>query len=135
MAGLWKILPIGRATAAWWAWKNRRELGRWAGFVWRTVPPSSAGRADVLAEGRLRAALAKDPRTRGVPSLAVRVANGTAFLEGHLSPDLHDLVASVTRTTKGVRLVECRIRDKGARHGPMSHAHTIAVAAVPPRPA
>ena len=135
MAGLWKMLPIGRATAAWWAWKNRRELGRWAGFVWRAVPPSSARRDDVLAEGRLRATLARDPHTRGVPSLSVRVANGTAFLEGHLSPDLHDLVASVARTIKGVRRIECRIRDKGARRKPMSHAHTIAVAAIPPRPA
>jgi hypothetical protein len=135
MAGLWKLLPIGRATAAWWAWKNRRELGRWAGFVWRAVPPSTAGRDDVLAEARLRAALAKDPRTRGVPSLAVRVADGTAFLDGQLSPDLHDVVASVARATKGVRRVECKIRDKGTRHGPISHPHTIAVAAIPPRPA
>ncbi len=135
MAGPWKILPIGRATAAWWAWKNRRELGRWAGFVWRAVPPSTAGRDDVLAEGRLRAALAKDPRTRGVPSLAVRVANGTAFLEGYLAPELHDLVASIAQKTKGVHRVECSIRDKGARRTPMSHAHTIPVAAIPPRPA
>ncbi len=134
MAGPWKILPIGRATAAWWAWKNRRELGRWAGFVWRSVPPSTAGRDDVLAEGRLRATLARDPRTRGVPSLAVRVAIGTAFLEGYLPPELHDLVASIAQKTKGVHRVECRIRDKGARRDPMSHAHTIPVAAIPPRP-
>jgi hypothetical protein len=134
MAGSWKFLPIGRATAALWAWKNRRELGRWAGFVWRTVPPSSAVRDDVLAEARLRAALAKDPRTRGVPSLAVRVAGGTAFLEGHLSPDLHDVVASIAQKTKGVHLAECRISDKGPRRAPMSHAHTIPVAAIPPMP-
>lgn len=134
MAGPWKILPIGRATAAWWAWRNRRELGRWAGFVWRAVPPSSAAREDVLAEVRLRAALAKDPRTRGVPSLAVRVTDGTTFLEGRLSPDLHDLVASIAQKTKGVDRVECRINDKGARRTPMSHPHTIAVAAIPPRP-
>ncbi len=134
MAGLWKILPIGRATAAWWAWRNRRELGRWAGFVWRAVPPSTAGRDDVLAEARLRAALAKDPRTRGAPSLALRVTDGTAFLEGYLLSELHDLVASIAQKTKGVHRVECRIRDKGARRTLMSHAHTIAVAAIPPRP-
>jgi hypothetical protein len=134
MAGLWKILPVGRATAALWAWRNRRELGRWAGFVWRTVPPSAADRDDVLAEARLRAALAKDPRTRGAPSLSVRVANGTAFLEGHLSPDVHDLVASIAQKTRGVHRVECRINDRGPRRTPMSHAHTTPVAAIPPMP-
>jgi hypothetical protein len=133
VAGLWKILPVGRATAAWWAWKNRRELGRWAGFVWRAVPPSSAGRDDMLTEARLRAALAKDRRTRGVPTLAVRVADGTAFLRGRLSPDLHDLVASIAQQTKGVHRVECRIDDKGRRRTPMSHGHTTPLA-IPPMP-
>lgn len=135
MAGLWRLLPIGRATAALWAWKNRRELGRWAGFVWRAVPPSAADRDDLLAEARLRAALARDLRTRGVPSLSVRVIRATAFCEGHLAPDLHDLVFSIAQRTKGVDRVECRIGDKGARRTPMSHAHTVPVAAIPPRPA
>jgi hypothetical protein len=134
MAGSWRLLPVGRATAGLWAWKNRRELGRWLGFVWRAIPPSAADRDDVLAEGRLRAALAKDPRTRGAPSFSVRVANGAAFLEGYLPPDLHDLVASTTERTKGVYRVECRIGDRGRRRSPMSHAHTIPVAAIPPRP-
>jgi hypothetical protein len=134
MAGLWKILPIGRATAALWAWKNRRELGRWAGFVWRAAPPSAAARDDVLAEARLRAALAKDPRTRGAPTLSVRVTDGTAFLDGHLPPDLHDLVASSAQRTKGVNRVDCRITDRGKRRTRMSHAHTIPVAAIPPMP-
>ena len=134
MAALWRLLPITRATAALWAWKNRRELGRWLGFVWRAIPPSAADRDDVLAEARLRAALAKDPRTRGTSSFSVRVMNGAALLDGHLSPDLHDLVASIAARTKGVHRVECRIGDKGARRRPMSHAHTIPVAAIPPRP-
>ncbi len=134
MAGLWRLLPISRATAGLWAWKNRRELGRWLGFVWRTIPPSTADRDDVLTEARLRAALAKHPRTRGAPSFSLRVVDGTAFLEGHLPPDLHDLVASTAQRTKGVRRVECRIEDKGRRRTPMSHAHTIPVAAIPPRP-
>lgn len=134
MAGLWRLLPIGRATAGIWAWKNRRELGRWLGFVWRAVPPSTANRNDVVAEARLRTTLAKDPRTRGVPSLSVRVGDGAAILEGHLSPDLHDLVASIAEKTKGVRRVECRISDKGARRTPMSHPHMIAVPTLPPPP-
>jgi hypothetical protein len=134
MAGLWRLLPVGRATAGLWAWKNRRELGRWLGFVWRAIPPSAADRDDVLTEGRLRAALAKDPRTRGAPSFSVRVADGTALLDGYLSPDLHDLVASIAQRTKGVHRLECRIGEKGARRTPVSHAHTIAVAAIPPMP-
>jgi hypothetical protein len=134
MAGLWRLLPIGRATAGIWAWKNRRELRRWLGFAWRAVPPSTANRDDVVAEARLRTALAKDPLTRGVPSLSVRVEDRTAILEGHLPPDLHDLVASIAERTKGVRRIECRILDKGPRRTPMSHAHMIAVPALPPPP-
>jgi hypothetical protein len=134
MAGLWKLLPIGRATAGIWAWRNRRELGRWLGFVWRAVPPSAAGRDDLLAEARLRTALAKNPRTRGAPSLFVRVLGGTPILEGHLPPDLHDLVASIAEGTKGVRRLECRISDKGSRRTPMSHPHMIAVPVLPPPP-
>jgi hypothetical protein len=128
------LLPIGRATAGIWAWKNRRELGRWLGFAWRAVPPSTANRDDVVAEARLRTTLAKDPLTRGVPSLSVRVEDGTAILEGHLPPDLHDLVASIAVRTKGIRRVECRISDKGPRRTPISHAHMIAVPALPPPP-
>jgi hypothetical protein len=134
MAGLWKMLPIGRATAALWAWKNRRELGRWLGFAWRAVPPSDAGLDDVLVEARLRAGLAKDPGTRGARSLSVHVAGGTAFLEGDLSPELHDLVASIAQTTKGMHTLECRISDRGPRRVPISHAHTVEVPAIPPRP-
>lgn len=135
MAGLWRLLPISRATAGLWAWKNRRELGRWLGFAWRAITPSAANRDDVLAEGRLRAALAKDARTRGRPSLSVRVANRVAFLDGHLPPDVHDLAASLAERTKGIHRVECRIGDKGTRRTPMSHTHTIPVTAIPPRPA
>lgn len=134
MLGPLRLLPISRATAGLWAWKNRRELGRWLGFAWRAIPPSAANRDDVLAEGRLRAALAKHPRTRGVPALSVRIVNGTAFLDGHLPPDVHDLVASIAQRTKGAHRVECRIDDRGRRRTPMSHTHTIPVAAIPPRP-
>lgn len=134
MAKLWSLFPIGRATAGIWAWRNRRELGRWLGFVWRAVPPSTSDRDDVLAEARLRTALAKDPRTRGAPSLAVRVLGGTAILEGFLPPELHDLVASIAKRTKGVSRIECRIIDKGTRRTPMSHPHMISVAALPPPP-
>lgn len=134
MARFLKLLPISRATAGIWAWKNRRELGRWLGFAWRAVPPSTSGRDDVVAEARLRTALAKDPRTRGVPSLSVRVERGTAILEGFLPHGVHDLAATIARRTKGVHRLECRITDKGSRRTPMSHAHAIEVPALPPPP-
>lgn len=134
LRALARFSPIGRATAALWAWRNRRELGRWLSFAWRAIPPSAAARQDLLAEGRLRVSLSKQQRTRGSRSLAVRVAKGVAILEGHLSPELHDLVASMAESTKGVDRVECSIRDRGSRRTPMSHAHTIAVAEIPPMP-
>jgi osmotically-inducible protein OsmY len=134
MARLWKLLPIGRATAGIWAWQNRRELGRWLAFAWRAVPPSTASRDEVVAETRLRTALAKDPRVRSARSVSVRVEDGTAILDGFLPPDLHDLVAAIAQRTKGVDRVECRIADKGSRRSPMSHAHMIEVPALPPPP-
>lgn len=134
MGWLLRWSPIGRLTAALWAWRNRREVGRWLGFAWRAVPPSSGDRDDLIAEARLRGALAKDARTRGAPSLSVHVADRTAFLEGRLPPDLHDLVVSIARRTKGIEAVECNIIDRGRRRTPMSHAHTIGVPPLPPPP-
>jgi hypothetical protein len=135
MAGLLGSLPIGRTAAAWWAWKNRRELGRWVGFAFRAVPPTGHGGSDVLAEGRLRTALARNEHTRGVPTLTVLVRDGVASLGGRLAPEVHDLVARLATDTKGVRRVECAIRDRGTRVVPMSHRHVLDVPTVPPRPA
>ena len=134
IAWLWKLFPVGRVTAAWWAWKNRRELGRWARFAWRAVPPSGADRSDLLAEARLRAALARDARTRGVPSLSVGVHGRTAALGGSLAPDVHDLAYSTARGTKGVLRVECAIRDRGRRRAPSNHRHAEGTAPLPPPP-
>ena len=134
MGWLWRFLPVGRLATAWWAWRNRRELGRWLRFAWRAVPPSTADRADLLAEVRVRAALGRDPRTRGAPTLSIRVRGRTAFLEGSLPPDVHDRVAELTVRAKGVYRVECRIRDRGRRRTPMSHPHEVEMAALPPPP-
>jgi BON domain len=129
MPNLFRWLPIGRAAAALWAWRNRRELTRWLGFAWRAVPPSSAGREDLVTEARLRAALAADERTRGVPSLAVRVRDGEATLDGRLSAELHDLVYEKAAETKGVRTVDCRIGDRRSRGEPRAHVHTARASA------
>lgn len=133
LRALARFSPVGRVTAALWAWRNRRELGRWMGFAWRAIPPSGADRDDLFTEGRLRAALSRNERTRGLPSLAVRVVDGDAILDGRLSPELHDLVFSLAEGTKGVRRVTCRIGDRGARHQPRRHVHTTSVP-VAPRP-
>jgi osmotically-inducible protein OsmY len=135
MAGPFSWLPIGRTAAAWWAWKNRREVGRWIGFALRAIPPTGLDGSDALAEARLRAALARDERTRGVPTLTVQVRDRVASLGGRLAPEVHDLVARLAADTKGIRRVECAIRDRGTRVVPMTHRHVVDVPAVPPRPA
>jgi hypothetical protein len=124
-----RSIPITRATAALWAWRNRREVGRWLGFAWRAVPPSGSSREDLLTEAKLRAALAKDERTRGLPTLSVRVVDGIAFLDGRLAPRLHDLVAWIAESTKGIRAIECRIGDRGARGLVPPHVHATHVPA------
>jgi len=133
MGWLWKLFPLSRAAAAWWAWRNRRELGRWARFAWRAVPPTTGNRADLLAEARLRASITADARTRGAASLHVRVTAQTASLEGSLPPDVHDLVVAIAGRTKGVVHIECSIRDRGRRRVPLSHPHD-GVPTLPPPP-
>ena len=108
MGWLWRFLPIGRLATVWWAWRNRRELGRWFGFAWRAVPPSSIDRGDLIAEARLRTAFAREARTRGAPSLTVRVHARTAFLDGVLPPDVHDVAYSIARHDPGA---PGRVRD------------------------
>jgi hypothetical protein len=134
MAWLWRVLPVGRLSAAWWAWRNRRELGRWIRFAWRAVPGSPRYRSDLLAEARLRAAFARDRSTRGVRSLSLHVVSGIAFLEGSLPPDIHDLAAAIASRTNGVVRVDCAIRDRGRRHGPQTHPHRVAALPPPPPP-
>jgi osmotically-inducible protein OsmY len=124
-----RSIPITRATAALWAWRNRREVGRWLGFAWRALPPSGSDRDELLTEAKLRAGLAKDERTRGLPTLSVRVEDGTAFLDGRLAPGLHDLVARIAESTKGVRAIECRIGDRGTRDLVPPHVHATHVPA------
>jgi hypothetical protein len=124
-----RAIPITRATAALWAWRNRREVGRWLGFAWHALPPSGSDREDLLAEARLRAGLAKDERTRGLPTLSVRVLDGTAFLDGRFAPAIHDLVVSITESTKGIRAIECRIGDRGTRGLVPPHVHATHVPA------
>jgi len=134
MAWLWKLFPVSRLAAAWWAWRNRREVGRWLRFALRAVPPSGTDGRDLLAEARLRAAFARHARTRGAPTLTLRVHARTAFLSGTLPPDVHDLAVEIAGRTKGVLRVECAIRDRGRRRTPDTHPHGTTARALPPPP-
>jgi hypothetical protein len=120
-----RIIPVTRTTAALWAWRNRRELGRWAGFALRALTPTGESREDVLTEARLRAALARDERTRGLPTLAVRVSGATAILDGRMSSPLHDLVYSIAESIRGVASIECRIQDRRALGPARPHVHAV----------
>jgi hypothetical protein len=129
---MWRLLrfiPVTRAAAALWAWRNRRELSRWLGFAWRAFPPFTGDRNDLIAEAKLRAALSRDERTRGVPTLAVRVSDGIAYLDGRLPPPLHDLVYSIAASTTGLGPIECRIAERGYRGPPRPHVHATHVPA------
>ena len=102
IAWSWRFLP-GRAARP-PACGRGRTVARWgdgSGFALRAVPPSAADRSDLVAEARLRAALAREPRTRGAPSLARPGHGRTAFLDGNLPPDVHDLVAAIAASHEG----------------------------------
>jgi hypothetical protein len=94
------------------------------GFAWRAIPPSTTDRDDLVTEAKLRAALARDERTRGLPTLAVRVADGTAFLDGRMAQPLHDLVYSIADSIGGIRAIECRIIERGYNGPARRHVHT-----------
>ena len=102
-------LPMSRVGAAMWAWRHRSEIGGWAGYVARSAPRVVAGdTTDVVVEGRLRARLTADRRTRNVDGLHVTVEDGVAVLRGMLPPEAHDAAVAIATNTSGVR----RVRDE-----------------------
>jgi osmotically-inducible protein OsmY len=102
-------VPVSRAGAAVWAWKHRSEIGGWAGYVARSAPKVVAGdTADVVAEGRLRARLTADKRTRNVDGLHVDVHDGVATLHGMVPSDAHDAALAIATNTPGIH----RVRDE-----------------------
>ena len=102
-------LPVSRVGVALWAWRNRDEVLRWAGFVAGAVPDLVEGNAsDVLTEARLRAKLTADGRTRGAEGLRVSVRDGVAILSGIVDPAVHDVALDLATSTAGVS----RVRDE-----------------------
>ncbi len=114
-----RALPLSRAGAALWAWQHRKEITGWAGWAAGSAPRVLAGDTrDVVTEGRLRARLSADARTRaalggGSSGLDVEVREGVAVLRGRLAPEAHDLVVDVATGTSGVQRVRDEITDAG----------------------
>jgi hypothetical protein len=101
-------MPFSRIGAAMFVWRNRDEVLKWAGFVVNGVPKIVEGHhADVLAEGRLRARLTADGRTRGADGLRVSVRDGVATLSGVVDPQVHDVALDLASSTSGIT----RVRD------------------------
>jgi hypothetical protein len=102
-------LPVSRVGAAMWAWRHRAEIGGWAGYAVRSAPRLVAGdTADVVVEGRLRARLTADRRTRNVDGLHVEVQDGVAVLRGMVPTEVRDAAVAIATNTTGV----ARVRDE-----------------------
>ena len=107
-------LPLSRVGMAMWAWRNRDELARWAGFAAGAVPKLVDGQVgDVVTEARLRARLTADGRTRGADGLRVTVVDGVATLSGVVDAAIHDVALDIAASTAGVRKVRDDLRDAG----------------------
>lgn len=108
-----RALPISRVGAALWAWQHRKEIAGWAGWATRAAPRLIAGnQRDVLAEGRLRARMTSDPRTRSAVGLDVQVVDGVALLTGDADPEVRDAVVEIATGTSGVTRVRDEIRER-----------------------
>jgi hypothetical protein len=109
-------VPLSRMGVALWAWRNRDEVLRWAGFVGGAVPKLVDGNAsDVLAEARLRARLTADARTRGIAGLRLVVADGVATVAGVVDPAVHDVVLDLATSTSGIRKVRDELQHPARR--------------------
>jgi osmotically-inducible protein OsmY len=109
-------IPVTRVGVTLWAWRHRNEIGNWLGYAARAAPKVVAGDTDdVLVEGRLRARLTADKRTRNVDGLRVDVADGVATLRGMVPPEAHDAAVAITTNTSGVQKVRDEITEPGPR--------------------
>ena len=113
-----RLVPLSRAGLALWAWNNRDELTRWAGFAAASVGRiAEGGTRDVVAEARLRASLTSDPRTRGA-KLDVEVREGVATLRGEVSPEVQVAALSIAERASGVRSVRDQMTGVGRARRP-----------------
>jgi osmotically-inducible protein OsmY len=109
-------LPLSRVGVTLWAWRHRNEIGGWLGYAARSAPKVVAGdTGDVLVEGRLRARLTADKRTRNVDGLRVEVADGVATLRGMVPAEVHDAAVAIATNTSGVEKVRDEVTEPGRR--------------------
>lgn len=118
MALFRKLLPFSRATLLLWAWRNRASVLDWLTFVLRTAQAAASGQGldDAKAEFRLRAHLARDPRTRAA-LVEVRVERGVAHLAGRVSPEVHGVIQDMAVATPGVTRLDDRLSHVLGRGG------------------
>jgi hypothetical protein len=101
-------VPMSRVGVALWGWRHRNEIGSWVSYAARSAPRLVSGDHDaVLVEGRLRARLTTDKRTRNVDGLRVEVLDGMATLSGMVTPEAHDAAVAIATNTPGIH----RVRD------------------------
>jgi osmotically-inducible protein OsmY len=118
MARFRKLLPFSRVTLLLWAWRNRASVLDWLTFVLRTVQSAAAGQGfdDAKAEFRLRAHLARDPRTR-TALVEVRVDKGVAHLTGRVTPEVHGVIQDMAVATPGVTRLNDRLTHSLGKGG------------------
>jgi hypothetical protein len=108
-------IPRSRVGVALWGWRHRHEIAGWAGYAARSAPRLVDERDAVLAEGRLRARLTADKRTRNVDGLRVAVVDGVAMLSGMVPAEAHDAAVAIATNTTGIARVRDEIREPGRR--------------------
>ncbi|HVM07679.1 MAG TPA: BON domain-containing protein [Acidimicrobiales bacterium] len=115
------LLPTSKIGLALWGWRNRYKVLDWATFGLRAAGDVAGGKGadDAKAELRLRAALARDPMTRGL-AIEVRVENGVATLTGRVTPEIHARIQDKAVAVPGItrindRLVNVSQRKRGLR--------------------
>ena len=104
------LLPTSRIGMAMWVWRYRFKLLDWMTFGLRAAGDMVQGDGidDARAELRLRGALARDPRTRGLP-IEVRVEKGVCTLRGRVTPELHARVQDKATVVAGIRRIDDRL--------------------------
>lgn len=113
-----RFLPFTRMTMLLWAWRNRASVLEWATFGLRAAQAAAGGKGmdDAKTEFRLRANLAREPRTR-TALIDVAVERGVAHLSGRVSPEVHALVQDIAVGTRGVQRLDDRITHRAGRGG------------------
>jgi osmotically-inducible protein OsmY len=113
-----RFLPFTRITMLLWAWRNRASVLEWATFGLRAAQAAASGKGmdDAKTEFRLRANLAREPRTR-TALIDVAVESGVAKLSGRVSPEVHALVQDIAVGTRGVQRLDDKISHRVGRGG------------------